>query len=335
MEIYIIILFAVIGVVLALIFSGHKCPHCGKRNKEVVSSKFVDTTVKKSDGSNDKRYKKTGFYRNKIICQSCNKSFNVQSEKNLVSFATLKKNSDLAMDNFNKAAQEELAMYKKKPSKSKKPKKDKGTLSERLIDKYGEEFGKAISNCTFSIGMTTKMIEAPAEELAEIENEPTYANDSYYGKVNFRKQTLGNSKQVWYYMNSEKLIIQNEKITDIISGDHTKELEELTKSEIIELLVAQKKQVKVGDIDKFLQYDDVEEIERLCGELFNDGKVKFAGNKKYFVKSQTKEKPKKDSASNSEKVDVKAELKKFKDMLDDGLITQEQYDAKSNELLGL
>ena len=37
----------------------------------------------------------------------------------------------------------------------------------------------------------------------------------------------------------------------------------------------------------------------------------------------------------SEEVDIKAELKKFKEMLDDGLIEQEDYDAKKKELLDL
>lgn len=50
---------------------------------------------------------------------------------------------------------------------------------------------------------------------------------------------------------------------------------------------------------------------------------------------EEKKKPKKASAPKSEKVDVKAELKKYKEMLDDGLIEQEDYDAKKKELLGL
>jgi len=48
-----------------------------------------------------------------------------------------------------------------------------------------------------------------------------------------------------------------------------------------------------------------------------------------------KTKSKKASSPKSEKVDVKSELKKFKEMLDEGLITQEAYDAKMNQLLGL
>ena len=69
----------------------------------------------------------------------------------------------------------------------------------------------------------------------------------------------------------------------------------------------------------------------------NDGEISRTGNYRYFILKELKKKTKskKVSASKSEKVDMKAELKKYKEMLDDGLITQEQYDAKSNKLLGL
>ena len=39
--------------------------------------------------------------------------------------------------------------------------------------------------------------------------------------------------------------------------------------------------------------------------------------------------------SQPKQVDIKSELKKYKEMLDDGLITQEDFDAKKKELLGL
>ncbi len=50
---------------------------------------------------------------------------------------------------------------------------------------------------------------------------------------------------------------------------------------------------------------------------------------------EKKEKPKTSSAPKSDVIDVKSELKKFKEMLDDGLIEKEDYDAKKKELLGL
>ena len=55
----------------------------------------------------------------------------------------------------------------------------------------------------------------------------------------------------------------------------------------------------------------------------------------FYNSIKKKENPKTTSAPKSDVIDVKAELKKFKEMLDDGLIEQEDYDAKKKELLGL
>ena len=71
--------------------------------------------------------------------------------------------------------------------------------------------------------------------------------------------------------------------------------------------------------------------------MYIDGEISRTGNYRYFILTEEKKKPKpkKASAPKSEAVDVKAELKKYKEMLDEGLITQEAYDAKMNQLLGL
>ena len=61
----------------------------------------------------------------------------------------------------------------------------------------------------------------------------------------------------------------------------------------------------------------------------------FTSFGRYFVLTEGQEKPKKTSAPKSEEVDVEKELEKLKALLDKGLIIQEQYDAKSNKLLGL
>ena len=47
-----------------------------------------------------------------------------------------------------------------------------------------------------------------------------------------------------------------------------------------------------------------------------------------------KEKPKTSSAPKSDVIDVKSELKKFKEMLDDGLIEKDDYDAKKKKYWG-
>ena len=109
------------------------------------------------------------------------------------------------------------------------------------------------------------------------------------------------------------------------------------KQSIIKLLTTKSIKMPASDIDAHLKNKDVDEIKELCEEMYHNGKIGRTGNYRYFILTEEKKKPKpkKASAPKSEKVDVKAELKKYKEMLDDGLITQEQYDAKSNELLGL
>ena len=69
--------------------------------------------------------------------------------------------------------------------------------------------------------------------------------------------------------------------------------------------------------------------------MYHNGEISRTGNYRYFILTEEKKKPKKASSPKSEAVDVKAELKKFKEMLDEGLIEQEDYDAKKKEILGL
>ena len=109
--------------------------------------------------------------------------------------------------------------------------------------------------------------------------------------------------------------------------------EDLTKK-ISNLLREKKKKLSVSDIDAFLKHQNVNEIKELCEKMYQDGEISFAGNGRYFVLTEEKEKPNK-AAAKEEKVDVEKELKKLKALLDKGLITQEQYDSKSNKLLGL
>ncbi|MBT6965567.1 MAG: hypothetical protein HOA01_05025 [Flavobacteriales bacterium] len=104
---------------------------------------------------------------------------------------------------------------------------------------------------------------------------------------------------------------------------------------IINLLKERGTKMPASDIDAHLKHQNVYEIKQLCKELYNHGKISFAGNGRYFVLTEEKEKPKKASAAKPKKVDVKAELKKYKEMLDDGLITQEEYDTKRKQILGL
>jgi hypothetical protein len=93
--------------------------------------------------------------------------------------------------------------------------------------------------------------------------------------------------------------------------------------------------MSTSDIDAHLKHQNVDEIKELCEEMYHDGKINRTGNYRYFVLTDEKKKPKKDVAAKLETVDVEKELEKYKGLLDKGLITQEAYDAKMNQLLGL
>ena len=105
------------------------------------------------------------------------------------------------------------------------------------------------------------------------------------------------------------------------------------------------KNIKIppSDIDAFLKHQDVDEIKELCEQMYQDGEISYAGNGRYFVLTEESEKkeekktvkPKKTTAQKLDGVDVEKELEKYKGLLDKGLITQEDYDAKKKELLGL
>ena len=104
---------------------------------------------------------------------------------------------------------------------------------------------------------------------------------------------------------------------------------------IIQLLKDNPIKMPTSDINAHLKHKNPDEIRDLCQQLYENGKISFAGNSRYFILSNEKKKPKKPSPPKSEEVDIEKELKKFKALLDKGLITQEMYDAKAKELLGL
>ena len=111
----------------------------------------------------------------------------------------------------------------------------------------------------------------------------------------------------------------------------------ILKKDIIKLLKDKNIKVPASDIDAFLKHQDVDEIKELCEEMYQDGDISFAGNGRYFVltKGADEKKEAKTKSENIEEVDVKSELKKYKEMLDEGLIEKEDYEAKKKELLGL
>ena len=89
-----------------------------------------------------------------------------------------------------------------------------------------------------------------------------------------------------------------------------------------------------SDIDAHLKTQNVDQIKKICEEMYHNGEISRTANYRYFILTEEKKQSKKTSKLKPEAVDVKAELKKFKEMLDEGLIEQEDYDAKKKELLG-
>jgi len=115
----------------------------------------------------------------------------------------------------------------------------------------------------------------------------------------------------------------------------TKKVKEIVNKPIIDILKEKAIKMPASDIDAFLKHQNVNEIKKLCEEMYHNGEISRTANYRYFILREEKKKPTKASVPKSEVVDVKTELKKFKEMLDEGLITQEMYDAKAKELLGL
>ena len=107
------------------------------------------------------------------------------------------------------------------------------------------------------------------------------------------------------------------------------------RNSIIKLLKEKAVKMPASDIDAFLKHQDVDEIKELCEQMYHNGEISRTANYRYFILSEEKKEPKKASEAKSEAVDVEKELEKLKGLLDKGLITQEAYDAKMNQLLGL
>lgn len=102
---------------------------------------------------------------------------------------------------------------------------------------------------------------------------------------------------------------------------------------IINLLKDKAIKMTVTDISAFIKKDR-EEVKYALEWMFEEKKINYNGNGRYFILSDNK-KAAKTTSKKSDTKDIKTELKKYKQMLEEGLITQEQYDAKSNELLGI
>jgi len=117
-----------------------------------------------------------------------------------------------------------------------------------------------------------------------------------------------------------------------IQKDKQNKINKLKRS-IVKLLKEKTVKMPASDIDAHLKHKNVDEIKRLCEKLYQSGKINRTGNYRYFILTEEKKKPKKVAVKKTGS--VADEIKKFKELLDAGAITQEEYDAKKKELLGL
>ena len=121
-------------------------------------------------------------------------------------------------------------------------------------------------------------------------------------------------------------------------ADKIKTLKKKLKKHIKSLLREHNKKMTVSDINSHLKHKNLDEIKGLCKEMYQNNNISYAGNGRYFVlteEADEKKKTKTPKVEKSEEVDVKSELKKYKEMLDEGLIDKEDYEAKKKELLSL
>ena len=119
-------------------------------------------------------------------------------------------------------------------------------------------------------------------------------------------------------------------------ADKIKTLKKKLKKHIKSLLREHNKKMTVSDINAHLKHKNLDEIKEICKKLYQDGQISFAGNGRYFVltegaekKKETKTKPEKESTDPTE------EVRKYAKLKDDGIITEEEFQIKKKELLGL
>ena len=103
-------------------------------------------------------------------------------------------------------------------------------------------------------------------------------------------------------------------------------------------LIEQGKKMPISDIAAFLKYKDIDSVKLTCESMFNDGDISYAGNGRYFILTEGADQKKKTKPAQteiSEAENIEKALEKYKSMLDKGLITEEDYNAKKKELLGI
>ena len=136
----------------------------------------------------------------------------------------------------------------------------------------------------------------------------------------------GGSRNMYYYIGEDERIYIGEQQEKEKEEKRVKNL----KLSIPKLLRELGTKIPASDIDAHLKHKNVDEIKEFCEKMYHDGEISRTSNYRYFVLTKKKPKP-----TQSKQADIGKELKKYKGLLDQELITQDDYDAKKKELLGL
>jgi len=184
---------------------------------------------------------------------------------------------------------------------------------EELIEKYGEYDGNRIFENKIS---EEKYLEKIKEEKKE-KKETALEEERNRAAIRVSIEKAKRKRIKKRYKKEEK------RISDI-------------GLKIQNLLKEKSKKISISDIAAFLK-EDRDEVKSILEDLHEEQKIDFAGNGRYFILTEDKEKPKTKATSSkkTDTTDVKAELEKYKQMLDEGLIEQADFDAKKKEILGL
>ena len=124
--------------------------------------------------------------------------------------------------------------------------------------------------------------------------------------------------------------ITNEKLYHQDEEEEEERVNKIKES-IVNILIKKGEKMTASDIDAFIKHQNVEEVKQLCEGMYHDDEIGRTSNYRYFQKDAVVKSKKINKNSNSTEKDIK----KLKVLLDDGLINQEQYNAKVNEILGI
>tara|TARA_Y100000741_G_scaffold64712_1_gene46336 strand:+ start:258 stop:893 length:636 start_codon:yes stop_codon:yes gene_type:complete len=155
-------------------------------------------------------------------------------------------------------------------------------------------------------------------------------SDYENGETNYQiiyKSIINKGEDYFYFLDKNGNICQQKKPASYLNEDFIKN--------IINLLKERNEKMASSDIDAHLKYQDVDEVKQTCEILYHKGLINRTGNYRYFILNEDKKTHEKSVVDNTEEVDIKKELKKYKELLDEGLIEKEDFDAKKKELLGL